>query len=86
MPTTRRRRQTFFYLSTVRDLFLFLRAEDIDFATSDRLVESPRMKRAVEAVYTSILPKGASPFVYLRLVFALSCTGSRSKSNLSVLR
>ncbi|TEB13956.1 hypothetical protein FA13DRAFT_1782694 [Coprinellus micaceus] len=32
-----------------------------------RLVESSRMKRAVEAVYTSILPKGASPFVYLSL-------------------
>ncbi|RXW17653.1 hypothetical protein EST38_g8206 [Candolleomyces aberdarensis] len=32
-----------------------------------RLVESSRMKRAVEAVYVSILPKGASPFVYLSL-------------------
>lgn len=34
--------------------------------TSDRLVDSPRMKKALEAVYTNILPKGASPFVYLR--------------------
>jgi DNA mismatch repair ATPase MutL len=36
--------------------------------TTDRLVESSRMKRALEAVYHSILPKGASPFVYLRCV------------------
>jgi DNA mismatch repair protein MLH1 len=34
--------------------------------TSDRLVESPRMKRALEAVYQGILPKGSSPFIYLR--------------------
>ncbi|KAJ7057880.1 histidine kinase-like ATPase [Mycena amicta] len=32
-----------------------------------RLVESPRIKRALETVYNSILPKGASPFVYLSL-------------------
>lgn len=32
----------------------------------DRLVESGRMKKAFEAVYTSILPKGTSPFIYLR--------------------
>ncbi|EAU81492.2 DNA binding protein [Coprinopsis cinerea okayama7 len=32
-----------------------------------RMVESPRMKRALEAAYHSILPKGASPFVYLSL-------------------
>lgn len=32
-----------------------------------RLVESPRMKRALEAVYQAILPKGASPFIYLSL-------------------
>ncbi|KIM42266.1 hypothetical protein M413DRAFT_444701 [Hebeloma cylindrosporum] len=32
-----------------------------------RLVESARMKRALESVYTGILPKGSSPFVYLSL-------------------
>lgn len=33
---------------------------------SDRLVESSRVKRTLEAVYSGVLPKGASPFVYLR--------------------
>ncbi|KAG8832709.1 DNA mismatch repair protein [Serendipita sp. 399] len=33
-----------------------------------RLVESSRIKRAMEAVYTGMLPKGACPFVYLSLV------------------
>ncbi|KAG6854406.1 hypothetical protein C0991_006948 [Blastosporella zonata] len=32
-----------------------------------RLVESPRMKRAFEAAYNGILPKGSSPFIYLSL-------------------
>ncbi|KAF5383218.1 hypothetical protein D9615_005029 [Tricholomella constricta] len=32
-----------------------------------RLVESSRMKRAFEAVYNGILPKGTSPFIYLSL-------------------
>ncbi|RDB30347.1 DNA mismatch repair protein Mlh1 [Hypsizygus marmoreus] len=32
-----------------------------------RLVESSRMKRAFEAVYNGILPKGSSPFIYLSL-------------------
>ncbi|KIY63167.1 DNA mismatch repair protein MutL [Cylindrobasidium torrendii FP15055 ss-10] len=32
-----------------------------------RLVESSRLKRALENVYTGILPKGTSPFIYLNL-------------------
>eukprot|EP00899_Mesostigma_viride_P028828 jgi/Mesvir1/912/Mv17473-RA.2 len=32
-----------------------------------RLVESPSLKKALEAVYASILPKAARPFVYLSL-------------------
>ncbi|TFK22374.1 DNA binding protein [Coprinopsis marcescibilis] len=38
-----------------------------------RLVESPRMKRALEAAYHSILPKSASPFVYLSLNIDPKC-------------
>lgn len=40
----------------------------LDLSTSDRLVDSTKFKKAIESVYTSILPKGFFPFVYLRLV------------------
>lgn len=33
-----------------------------------RLVDSSRIKRAMEAVYNGILPKGSAPFVYLSLL------------------
>ncbi|KAF8660765.1 hypothetical protein AX16_001559 [Volvariella volvacea WC 439] len=33
-----------------------------------RLVESSRMKRSMEGVYSAILPKGTAPFVYLSLL------------------
>jgi hypothetical protein len=34
----------------------------------DRLVDSGKMKKAIESLYTAYLPKGASPFVYIRYV------------------
>lgn len=40
----------------------------LSFFWVDRSVESSRIKRAVESVYTAVLPKGSFPFVYLRYV------------------
>ncbi|TFK49460.1 DNA mismatch repair protein MutL [Heliocybe sulcata] len=34
---------------------------------NNRLVDSARIKRSVEATYSSILPKGSSPYIYLSL-------------------
>ncbi|KAH9974153.1 DNA mismatch repair protein MutL [Lactifluus volemus] len=34
---------------------------------NNRLVESSRIKKALEACYTGILPKGCSPFIYLSI-------------------
>jgi hypothetical protein len=36
--------------------------------TTDRLVDSGRIKKAVDSLYTTYLPKGASPWCYLRYV------------------
>lgn len=35
--------------------------------TPDRLVDSSKIKKAIDGLYTTYLPKGASPFVYLAL-------------------
>lgn len=34
---------------------------------NNRLVESSRIKKAIEACYTGVLPKGTSPFIYLSI-------------------
>ena len=34
----------------------------------DRLVESLRIRKAMEGAYTAVLPKGACPWIYLRYV------------------
>lgn len=56
-------------------LLLFINSEDFSSIalrcgrlrlSADRLVESLRIKKALEACYTAILPKGTSPFIYLR--------------------
>lgn len=37
----------------------------------DRLVDSSKIKKAVDSLYTTYLPKGASPWCYLRSACAL---------------
>ena len=67
MQITKQRKSSFSYLLTVNKIDIIILRHLITFlCISDRLVESPRMKRALEAVYQGILPKGSSPFIYLR--------------------
>jgi hypothetical protein len=40
-------------------------------ATSDRLVDVPRLKKAVESIYLSVLPKGTLPWLYIRYMAVL---------------
>ncbi|KAI0249721.1 DNA mismatch repair protein [Lactifluus subvellereus] len=56
-------------------LLLFIKSEDLLYYRTcrdlgrfvDRLVESSRIKKALEACYTGVLPKGCSPFIYLTI-------------------
>ena len=66
MQITKQRRSSFSYLLTVGKIDVTLSHLITFFRVSDRLVESPRIKRALEAVFQGILPKGSSPFIYLR--------------------
>lgn len=66
---TKERKWYFCFSSIVCIYFPFdLLSSLIGCTLSDRLVESSRMKKAFEAVYSAVLPKGSAPFVYLRYV------------------
>lgn len=65
IPITKPKKQCFYCLSTVRVLLIYAGIVSNVF-TPDRLVESSAIKRAIEGVYSGVLPKGACPFVYLR--------------------
>lgn len=47
--------------NTIR-LKLYMR----DAEESDRLVESSKIRKAIESMYTAYLPKGSTPWIYLR--------------------
>ena len=49
--------------SSIVGIFPRLHGEEL---TEDRLVDSGRIKKAVDSLYTTYLPKGASPWCYLR--------------------
>ena len=58
------------------ELFIMYALKDAhSLHNSDRLVDSNKLKKAVEGHYTSYLPKGASPWAYLRYVFFDECHG-----------
>ncbi|KAI0336867.1 DNA mismatch repair protein MutL [Cubamyces sp. BRFM 1775] len=55
------------YQAKKMTLLLFInRCIAYSYLMGDRLVESSRIKRALEAAYNGVLAKGASPFIYLR--------------------
>jgi DNA mismatch repair ATPase MutL len=69
-PTTEGGRARSCSSSTVRLLFTFplhLPKAHVLVRVADRLVDCTPLKRAFEAFYTALLPKGSHPFVYLSL-------------------
>ena len=55
----------------------------------DRLVDSSKIKKAIDSLYTAYLPKGASPWVYLRYLIVkgnASHAKPRTASRLTLLR
>ena len=45
---------------------------------SERLVECPPLHRAIDSVYSVYLPKGSSPFLYLRSVSAVTASDCKT--------
>ena len=67
-------------LSPLYANFTEISAETKDISTTfsvavDRLVDSSSLRKAIEAVYTTYLPKNTHPFVYLRYCWVMIVTG-----------